>query len=112
MSRINKTHGIRSTLSQIDTLFEMRYFRGSYNTSIELLDLAKAIETADLAELQRDSIRLVYIDGYTQGETASKLGITQPVVSRALNDGIRKIEEVYDEWALLDDLDEVEGVDV
>ena len=57
--------------------------------------LLEQMRESDLTDRQREVIRLYYFDGLNQEEIASKLKITQQATSKALNQAIQRIKNVF-----------------
>lgn len=77
---------------------EARQFKGVSNATDELLDLATAIELAGLTEKQREALRLVYLEDFTQAEVGLRFATSQANISLHIDAAIRKIAEVYRKW--------------
>ena len=76
----------------------------------EMLDLLRDLVATKLTDRQRQIVELFYTDGLTQAEIATRLGITQQVVSKqlfgVLRDGrrvggaIRRLRQLCDEHGI------------
>lgn len=86
---------MRKLLSEIYRIAERQYIRGDYGATVELVDLERAIERADLTERQRTALRLVYFEELTQDEAAQRMGHSQSAVSQFIRAAISKIAEQY-----------------
>jgi len=94
-----RVHKILTSIYEIE---ERQYSRGDYGAVVTLVDFREAVRLADLTERQREAIRLVYYEGFEQGEVSQRLNVSQPAVSQFINAAIRKIANIYKEWGKLD----------
>lgn len=92
----------RALLENHDALVQRRYV-GDMAASDELLDLATAIEKAGLTERQAQVIKLRYVDGWETDRLVKSLGIARQVIQRAEDNGITKIEAIFDGWQAVED---------
>lgn len=76
-----------------------RRFNGDYAASDILIDLETAISNADLADRQRQVLRLVYFEDMKQRDVAVSLGITAPTVNLYKRLLAQKIAAVFESWA-------------
>lgn len=97
-SALNNAQGLRILLSDYHAL-KNRRFQGDTDATVILLDLANAIELANLTARQRQAITLVYGEDLTQAEAGERLGIAQNTVSEAVERALENIAEVYWYWA-------------
>lgn len=64
-----------------------------------LTDVKKAIEEADLTEIQAEAVRLYYFEGYTLQEVADIGDVKdRSTASRSVKSAIKKIAKVFEEW--------------
>lgn len=63
-----------------------------------LMDVDKAIEVADLTDIQRDSIRLYFYEGYGLEEIAEIRGVKWQPVQQSIKAAVRKIANVFRGW--------------
>ncbi|HFR4182615.1 sigma-70 family RNA polymerase sigma factor [Bacillus cereus] len=80
-----------------------RRFNGDYAASDILIDLETAISNADLADRQRQVLRLVYFEDMKQRDVAISLGITAPTVNLYKRLLAQKIAAVFERWAWEDE---------
>lgn len=70
---------------------------GSFDEEIELsgdrLDIERAIVEADLTELQKQAVMLTHVDGYTQTEVATNLGVRPEVISRRIKVALGRMRD-------------------
>jgi RNA polymerase sigma factor (sigma-70 family) len=78
---------------------KLRRFNGDTAASDILIDLARAIEMAQLTGRQSEALRLVYEEDLTQEEAGKRMGIAQKNVSEALDRALENIAEVYYYWS-------------
>lgn len=95
---LNNPAGLRILLSDYHALTQRR-FAGDTAASDILIDLANAIELANLTTRQRQALDLVYGEDLTQAEAGERLGIAQKNVSEALERALDNIAEVYWYWS-------------
>lgn len=81
---------------QWDYLYELRYKDEWARVLLE--DLTTLQRVACLTVKERKIIDLYWKQGYTQGETAEALGISQQSISNYLFDICDKIAEVVEYW--------------
>ncbi|RWQ72538.1 sigma factor-like helix-turn-helix DNA-binding protein [Bacillus cereus] len=92
-----------------------RRYNGDYDASIVLLDLETAISNADLADRQRQVLRLVYFEDMKQEDIATVIGVSRPMVSLYKRLIVRKVAAVFERWAWEDEgykLTVVKSVDI
>jgi DNA-directed RNA polymerase specialized sigma24 family protein len=89
---------LRILLSDIHAL-KVRQFQGDYDACVILVDLATAVEMAQLTGRQSEALRLVYEEDLTQEEAGKRMGIAQKNVSEALDRALENIAEVYYYWS-------------
>jgi RNA polymerase sigma factor (sigma-70 family) len=77
----------------------------------ELLDLLHELVSTALTARQREIVELSFGDGLTQSEIASRLGISQQVVSKSLFGVVRNGRRVGGAIARLRQLCEEHGID-
>src|SRR5690625_2549552 len=61
-------------------------------------DVNKAINDADLTEVQAECLRLYYFGGYTLEELADLRDVKKQSVQQAVRTAITKVAEVLREW--------------
>lgn len=84
---------VRRLLSDIHRIQERQYLKGDYGATIELVDLGRAIERAELTERQAEALRLVYFEDLEQAEAGLQMGVSQQAVSQFIDTAIQKIAE-------------------
>ena len=93
---------VRKILTNIYEIEERQYSRGDYGAVVTLIDFKQALRLADLTERQREAIRLVFYEGFEQGEARLKMNVSQQAVSQFIDAAIRKIANTYEKWEELD----------
>ena len=93
---------VRKILTNIYEIEERQYSRGDYGAVVTLIDFKEAERLADLTERQREVIRLVFYEGFEQGEARLKMNVSQQAVSQFINAAIRNIADTYEKWEELD----------
>ena len=61
-------------------------------------DVNKAINVADLTEVQAECLRLYYFSGYTLEEIADLRDVKKQSVQQAVRTAIKKVADVLREW--------------
>jgi len=61
-------------------------------------DVNKAINVADLTEVQAECLRLYYFGGYTLEEIADLRDVKKQSVQQAVRTAIKKVADVLREW--------------
>lgn len=80
-----------SLLNNIHRIAERQYLKGDYSATVELIDLERAINKAELTEKQRTALLLVYVEDMGQAEAARKMGVSQQAVSTYISNAVRKV---------------------
>ena len=93
---------VRKLLTNIYEIEERQYSRGDYGAVVTLIDFKEAERLSDLTERQREAIRLVFYEGFEQGEARLKMNVSQQAVSQFINAAIRNIADTYEKWEELD----------
>jgi hypothetical protein len=99
---LDNANGIRLLLANYNAL-KSRQFLGDYDATIILIDLETAISRAGLTDRQRQALRLVFEEDLTQAEAGKRVGVSQDVISRFISVALKKIAEVYENWAWRDE---------
>ena len=89
---------VRSLLTQYHAIHERQY-KGDYDAVVSLIDLSDAITRAGLTDRQAQAISLVYGKDLTQADAGLRMNASQQAVGNTLDAAIRKIQQIYDEWA-------------
>jgi predicted DNA-binding protein (UPF0251 family) len=89
---------LRILLSDLHAL-KVRQFQGDYDATVLLVDLATAIEMAQLTGRQSEALRMVYELDLTQEEAGKRMGVGRRAVGYFVEDAIEAISEVYYYWS-------------
>lgn len=92
----------KAVLQKVHEIDSRRYV-GDMGASDIMIDFAAACKLAEISELQREAIALVYIDGLTQQTAADHLGVERSAFAKRIKNGITAIEEVYICWQFKDE---------
>lgn len=84
---------LRRLLADIHRVQERQYLKGDYSATIELVDLERAIERAELTERQAEALRLVYFEDLEQAEAGVRMGVSRATVTQYISNAIRKLAE-------------------
>lgn len=90
---------ILQTLPELDT----RRYAGDIAASDTLVDFAAACKKANLTELQKEAIALIYVEGHTQQSAADLLGVERSTLAKRANSGTAALEEIYTYWRYQDE---------
>lgn len=77
-----------------------RQYKGDTDAICTLVDLADAIEHANLTDRQTEALTLVYVEDLTQKSAGERLDVSREAISLITEFAISKIQAVYDEWAI------------
>lgn len=88
---------VKKILVQYENL-ESRRFAGNLDATDTLLDLAHAIEVAELTKTQKAYIHYFYVQGFTGEEIGKMFGTTRSSVNDTLRRAEKRIQTVYDGW--------------
>ena len=102
MSENAYTDKVRRLLSQYNEL-KQRQYAGDYDAVDTLIDLDIAIKRAGMTNKQREAFDAVFIEGNTQKDVASRLGISEKAVSLRLAFAVTKLAGVLESWSYLDE---------
>jgi len=73
-----------------------RQYKGDVDAICTLVDLADAIERANLTDRQTEALRYVYGDDLTQKVAGERMGISQPNVTAYIDTAVEKIDAIYE----------------
>lgn len=92
----------RAILTNYHALTERQYV-GDTDAICALLDLASAVEKAELTDRQAQALRLVYGEGMTQKDAGLAMGLKQDAVSHLLRRATASIQAHYEKGRNNDD---------
>lgn len=98
--------GVKSFLSKLLNLEQLKYFTGDYDISIWILDFYEAFEKANLSPSEKQIIFHLYFDGYKQAELVDLLGLKKNTINTLLKRGIVKIAQYYENIRQLEEGEE------
>lgn len=98
---------VRKLLIYIHRL-ETRKHDGSEDATDDLLDLSTAITKAVLTDKQKEVLRLLFIEDFTQGEVGLKLVTSDRNIRYHLRSATKKLADVYEEWHELEEKERME----
>lgn len=81
-----------------DELTQMYEETNSEELFATLDDLERAIEAADLTNIQRDCVRLYYFEGYMLQEISEIREVAWQTVQKSIKAAVKRIADVYREW--------------
>lgn len=89
---------IISLLQNKSKVEQFRYYKGDFNACGLLIDLERIIQLCKLTNKQSFVVEKHFVEGYTQEEVATMLGVTQQMVEKHCRVVKSKIDKVLKEW--------------
>jgi DNA-directed RNA polymerase specialized sigma24 family protein len=76
-----------------------RQYAGDYDAVVILADLQRAIDMAALTWRQKSAIHYVFIEQWTQKDSANVLGVPEQTLSDRIQAALTRIADIYESWA-------------
>lgn len=95
---LTTAEGVEELLSNWDKTILMPYDRGDYGVVDLIVDTEIAISEANLTDKQWVAIALVLMQGFTQEEVATMVGVTQGAIAQRIKTGTQRIADVFAKW--------------
>ncbi len=93
---------VKALLEGYEDLNEKKMYAGKWHLADELMTLDRAIELADLTDKQREALSLYFRYDLGQEDTAQRMGVSQPMITKHVATAIKKIANIYEEWEALE----------
>lgn len=91
-----------SMLNNLAKIEQYRFYKGDFVASDMLIDLKIIMSSCKLTAKQKIVIEKHLIEGYTQEEVASMLGVTQQMIEKQCRAIKKKIGKVLIAWRVND----------
>jgi DNA-directed RNA polymerase specialized sigma24 family protein len=95
---LDNADGVRLLLADYHALVQRQY-AGDYDAVIILADLQRAIDMAALTWRQKSALHYVFIEQWTQKDSANVLGVPEQTLSDRIQAALTRIADIYESWA-------------
>lgn len=70
----------------------------SQNLYTMITDLERAVEIADLTDIQRDCVRFYYFEDYSTYEIGDIKGVSRQAITKTTKAAVKKVANVFRDW--------------